>query len=320
MREIKTQTKTKTALDRRMAPDRMMADSLGQYLEGLSRSDLLTAAEEVELAQAMEAATNAADALDAGVKDARERRELQRLVAEGRKARERFIEANLRLVVSNARRYASNELEMLDLIQEGNLGLITAVEKFDWTKGFKFSTYATWWIRQAMQRARATLSDSIRIPSGVYDLIPTVRSSSDQLRVSLGRTPTPDEIAEDSGLSLRDVEKVMAVAGTVPLESPVGEDGATLGDFIADEQAIDPERAAEVASLGRAIDDGLDGLTDIQRTVVMMRFGLDSGRPATMDSIRQATGLSARQTSTVLNEALDALRAHLVAVEDMRVA
>lgn len=320
MREIQTQTKTKTAPDRRIAPDRMMADSLGQYLEGLSRSDLLTAAEEVELAQAMEAATNAADALDAGVKDAKQRRELQRLVAEGRKARERFIEANLRLVVSNARRYASNELEMLDLIQEGNLGLITAVEKFDWTKGFKFSTYATWWIRQAMQRARATLSDSIRIPSGVYDLIPTVRSSADQLRVSLGRSPTPDEIAEDSGLSLRDVEKVMSVAGTVPLESPVGEDGATLGDFIADEQAIDPERAAEVASLGRAIDDGLEGLTEIQRTVVMMRFGLDSGRPATMDSIRQATGLSARQTSTVLNEALDALRSYLVAVEDMRVA
>ncbi|MFP5331791.1 MAG: RNA polymerase sigma factor RpoD/SigA [Acidimicrobiia bacterium] len=320
MREIQTQTKTKTAPDRRIAPDRMMADSLGQYLEGLSRSDLLTAAEEVELAQAMEAAADAADKLEAGVKDPKERRELQRLVEEGRKARERFIEANLRLVVSNARRYASNELEMLDLIQEGNLGLITAVEKFDWTKGFKFSTYATWWIRQAMQRARATLADSIRIPSGVYDLIPTVRSASDQLRVSLGRAPSPEEIAEESGLSLRDVEKVLAVAGTVPLESPVGEDGATLGDFIADEQAIDPERAAEVASLGRAIDDGLDGLTEIQRTVVMMRFGLDSGRPATMDAIRKATGLSARQTSAVLNEALEALRAHLVAVEDMRVA
>jgi RNA polymerase sigma factor (sigma-70 family) len=294
-------------------------DALGQYMDGLDRARLLTAEDEVELAQAMEQGAEARDRLEAGVADEAERERLQSLVAQGDRARERFIEANLRLVVSNARRYANSDIEMLDLIQEGNLGLITAVERFDWRRGFKFSTYATWWIRQAMQRARATLG-TIRIPSGVYEVLPAVRTATDQLRVELGRTPTADELAEHTGLSLNDVERALAVAGTVSIDMPVGEDGATLGEFLRDDRAEDPELAAEAVTLTEAVGAALSALPATHRTVVGLRFGIDSGSPATLAQITDATGLSQRQVGAILRECVDTLRDKLQAVEDLRVA
>jgi RNA polymerase primary sigma factor len=299
----------------------MTTDSLGQYMEGLDRSRLLTAEEEVELAQAMEAGVAARARLDTeSIKDAAEVSRLQRAVDAGSRARTRFIESNLRLVVANARRYAATDLEMLDLIQEGNLGLITAVEKFDWRKGFKFSTYATWWIRQAMQRARSNLSDVIRIPSGVYDLLPPVRAAADELRISLGRGPTPQEIADHSGLSVRDVEKALAVSSTISLSTPVGEDGAAVGDFVADDQAVDPESEAEARTLARAIEASLGSLSDVHQRVVDLRFGLTEGRPATMAQIAEKTGMSQREISAALSDALAELHGRLESVEEMRVA
>jgi RNA polymerase primary sigma factor len=299
---------------------RAVLDAIGQYMEGLSRSRLLTAEDEVRLAQAIEAGLEARLRLDSDSCPAGEIPDLEAIVAKGVRAREQFIESNLRLVVSNARRYASSETDMLDLIQEGNLGLITAVEKFDWRKGFKFSTYATWWIRQAMQRAKANLNDVIRVPSGVYDLFPVVRSASDELRTVLARTPTPVEIADFTGLSLRDVEKVQAVAATVSLEAPVGEDGASLGDFVADDHAIDPERAAEIVALTEAMSEALGALSDDHRSIIDLRFGLVSGSPASMAQLSEVTGFSQRQVSALLAEALEDLRTRLASVEDMRVA
>src|SRR5690606_34379683 len=199
--------------------------------------------------------------------DAAERERLERAVNEGVRARRRFIEANLRLVVSNARRYAGADVEMLDLIQEGNLGLMTAVEKFDWRKGFKFSTYATWWIRQAMQRARATLGDTIRIPAGVFDILPTVRAAHEQLQAKLGRAPSPAEIASDTGISVGEVERALSVSTTIALDTPVGEDGAALGDFIADEGAVDPESAAQAHLLETEVRKSLDSLPEKERKV-----------------------------------------------------
>ncbi|HEY4606496.1 MAG TPA: sigma-70 family RNA polymerase sigma factor, partial [Acidimicrobiia bacterium] len=182
---------------------RLTTDLLSQYLAGVGSHELLTAEDEVRLAQLMEAGKEAARRLDEDdVAGQQQRRDLDRAVREGRTARSRFVEANLRLVVANARRYAGAGVDMLDLIQEGNLGLITAVEKFDWRKGFKFSTYATWWIRQAMQRARANLGETIRIPAGVFDLIPVVRSAAEELRNKLGRQATVDEISKESGIEI----------------------------------------------------------------------------------------------------------------------
>ncbi|MEX1004479.1 MAG: sigma-70 family RNA polymerase sigma factor [Acidimicrobiia bacterium] len=298
----------------------MTTDSLGQYMEGLDRARLLTAEEEVELAQAIEAGVEARTRLEEEKVRAPERASLQNLVDAGEAARKHFIEANLRLVVSNARRYATSELDMLDLIQEGNIGLITAVEKFDWKKGFKFSTYATWWIRQAMQRARANLSDVIRIPSGVYDILPTVRSASDQIRTERGRAASPEEIADVTGLAVREVEKALAVSATMSLEMPIGEDGGELGDVLADDQATDPEREAEIRALNEAVESGLEDLPDTHRQVVDLRFGLTGGRPATLAQIGEITGLSQRELSTVLSEALADLHRRLESMEDMRVA
>ncbi|HSJ26760.1 MAG TPA: sigma-70 family RNA polymerase sigma factor [Acidimicrobiia bacterium] len=303
----------------RRADDGVVLDALGQYMDGLDLARLLTAEEEVELAQAMEEGAEARARLEAGVGDEAERTRLESVVTRGDRARDRFIEANLRLVVSNARRYANSDIEMLDLIQEGNLGLITAVERFDWRRGFKFSTYATWWIRQAMQRARATLG-VIRIPSGVYEVLPAVRSATDQLRVELGRSPTADELAEHTGLSVNDVERALAVAGTVSIDMPVGEDGASLGEFLPDDRAEDPELAAEAVTLTEAVGAALAALPATHRTVVGLRFGIDSGAPATLAQITDATGLSQRQVGAILRECVDTLREQLQAVEDLRVA
>src|SRR5680860_1783051 len=204
-----------------------MGDSLTRYLQEISYHGLLTADEEVELAQAIEAGRDAEEQLaTVSVRGAQKVR-LERTVRKGRDARERFTQANLRLVVSQAKRYRSQYgIEFIDLIQEGNLGLIRAVEKFDWRKGFKFSTYATWWIRQAITRAIADKSRTVRIPVHLHDTLAAVRAAQASLKAELGREPRPEEIAEEAGVTVDKVELALGVADTVSLEQPIGEDGA----------------------------------------------------------------------------------------------
>ncbi len=299
---------------------RLTSDSLSQYLAGIGEHGLLTAEDEVRLAQAMEAGEDARVRLEAGDFDPLERARLERQVSAGRRARQEFIQANLRLVVSNARLYAGTNIDMLDLIQEGNLGLIRAVEKFDWRKGFKFSTYATWWIRQALQRARAEYSDAIRIPTALFDILPVVRSTAEDLRAKLGRAPTIEEIAEVTGVADREVERAMAVATTVALESPVGEDGALLGDFIMDEDAVDPSSMTEQRIVEEAVRESLAALPEKHRRVLELRFGLEDGTPADFATVAAKIGMAEHDVRELVAEALVRLGADLQAVEDMRAA
>jgi RNA polymerase sigma factor (sigma-70 family) len=299
---------------------RMTSDSLSQYLAGIGEHDLLTAEDEVRLAQAMEAGSEAIRRLESGDFDVVERPRLERIVRAGRRARQDFIQANLRLVVSNARLYSGTNVDMLDLIQEGNLGLIRAVEKFDWRKGFKFSTYATWWIRQALQRARAEHSDSIRIPTALFDILPMVRTAADELRTKLGRAATAEEIAEVTGVDRREVERALSVATTVALETPVGEDGALLGDFIMDSEAPDPAAMTEQKIVEEAVRESLAALPEPHRRALELRFGLEDGTPAAFSTVAAQTGLAEHEVRDLVTEALALLAAELRAVEDMRAA
>ncbi len=301
--------------------DALTSDHLALYLDEISRHELLTADEEVQLAQAMEAGTEARQKLESGEKlDTAERARLKRLVRAGEQARQRFVEANLRLVVANARRYAGGSVSMLDLIQEGNLGLITAVERFDWRKGFKFSTYATWWIRQAMQRAQANLSDNIRVPTGVFEIIPTVRRSIDELRGKLGRTPTYEEIADETGLTVSDVERAASAVSTVALETPVGEDGAILADFIADDETQDTAAEVEARVLTEAVHRALAELPELHRQVLELRFGMTGEAPATVSFIATEVDMPEHQVRQLITEATKLLAEKLADVEELRAA
>ncbi|MGH8913978.1 MAG: sigma-70 family RNA polymerase sigma factor [Acidimicrobiia bacterium] len=299
---------------------RLTTDLLNQYLARIGDYDLLTADDEVRLAQAMEAGDEAVASLQRGVETGPERTRLERSVREGRRARKQFVEANLRLVVANARRYAGGRVDTLDLIQEGNLGLITAVEKFDWRKGFKFSTYATWWIRQAMQRALANLGDPIRVPAGVFDIVPPVRAAAEDLRTKLGRHATAEEIAESTGIPPRDVEKALSVGTTVALETPIGEDGMALGDFLADDEAPDPEVEVEHRIVEDALRACLAALPETQRLVLEMRYGLAGDPPAVFAHIAKVTGFEEQEVRNLITEALAELGRRLAPVEDMRAA
>ncbi|HEX6220859.1 MAG TPA: sigma-70 family RNA polymerase sigma factor [Acidimicrobiia bacterium] len=304
-----------------IARDSGAADLLGHYLAGIGVYDLLTADEEVALAQTIESGEEARKRLESEETiQTAERSRLRSQVEEGNAARRRFVESNLRLVVSNARRYAGNDVEMVDLIQEGNLGLITAVEKFDWRRGFKFSTYATWWIRQAMQRARTHLADTIRLPARMYDIVPAVRASAETLQSSLGRAATAGEIAEETGIDVGDVESALKVESTVPLETPIGEDGAELGDFVADIAALQPDAEVEQILASDLLREGLSSLDPVRRRVIEMRFGLDDGEPATQARISKEVGVPEHQLRDLINESLDALRRTLASNEDLLVA
>lgn len=299
----------------------LTADALSQYLGEISRYGLLTAEAETRLALAMEAGNDARRSLESGdVTEASERARLGRAVLRGTSARRQFIEANLRLVVANARRYAGGKVDILELIQEGNIGLITAVEKFDWRKGFKFSTYATWWIRQAMQRARANLGDTIRIPAAVFDDLLVVRVASEELKTKLGRSATAEEIAEETGVPVRDVIRSLSVNTTVALETPVGEDGATLGDFIVNEDSLDPGVQAELGMVEDAVRESMITLPDDQRQVLGLRFGFFGSPPATLARISEETGLPEHKITQIMSEALSSLRPRLQSVEEMRAA
>ena len=319
---MKPDTPTRTRRTTRgNSADSSVNDVLGHYLAGVGTYELLDAEQEVELAQTMEMGADARIRLESGATlSSSERARLQRRVAAGKAARLRFVEANLRLVVANARRYAGNDIDMVDLIQEGNLGLITAVEKFDWRKGFKFSTYATWWIRQAMQRARANLGDTIRLPARLHDALPVVRAAAETLQSKLGRAATPEEIAEETGVDVDDVERALSVGSTVAIETPIGEDGATLSDFLADVDAIAPDAEVELRLAEDALREALAGLSPTHRRAVEMRYGLDDGAPATLSRISSEIDVPEHQLRPLIDEALQELAAALATAEEILAA
>jgi len=266
---------------------RLTSDLVAQYLSAISETDLLDAQQEVELAQLMERGRQAEGMLEAGeYQTLAEERGLLRRKRRGEAAKNQFVQANLRLVVHNARRYQGvRGIDFLDLVQEGNLGLIRAVEKFDWRKGFKFSTYATWWIKQAITRAIADKSRTVRIPAHLHDTLAKVRLAQGILKGKLGRMPEPNEISQETGIRIDHVEQALVLSDTVSLEEPVGEDGAQRGDFIEDGDADDPEAIAEATSVALAMRNSIKKLPDRERTIMELRYGLADGIPKGLDEI-----------------------------------
>ncbi|MEE8490333.1 MAG: sigma-70 family RNA polymerase sigma factor [Acidimicrobiia bacterium] len=289
---------------------RLTTDLVSQYLTAIGEYDLLTAEMEVEYAQKIETGEEAAVRVEArDFKDKREETELKRLARLGRNAKDDFLTANLRLVVANARRYANTSgIDFLDLIQEGNLGLIRAVEKFDWRKGFKFSTYATWWIRQAITRAIADKSRTVRIPVHLHDTLAAVRAAQASLKAELGRDPRPDEIAQEAGVTVDKVELALGVADTVSLEQPVGEDGAQLGDFIEDEEAVDPVRVTEEMDIANSLRLSIERLPDREGRILGLRYGFLDGVPRTLEEIGEEFNLTRERIRQLEKLALCRLR------------
>ena len=289
---------------------RLTTDLVSQYLTAIGEYDLLTAELEVEFAQKIEAGEEAQRRLDDGRLSSKvEEVELKRQVRLGRQAKDDFLTANLRLVVANARRYANTSgIDFLDLIQEGNLGLIRAVEKFDWRKGFKFSTYATWWIRQAITRAIADKSRTVRIPVHLHDTLAAVRAAQASLKAELGRDPKPAEIAEEAGVTVDKVELALGVADTVSLEQPVGEDGAQLGDFIEDEDAVDPVRVTEELDIADSLRRSISRLPDREGRILALRYGFLDGVPRTLEEIGDEFNLTRERIRQLEKLALCRLR------------
>jgi RNA polymerase sigma factor (sigma-70 family) len=286
-----------------------LPDSISLYLESVGSYDLLDADTEVQLAQTIEAGAEAAARLKRGRLDPAETAALRRAVREGEEARHHFISANLRLVVANARRFARvGGLDMADLIQEGNLGLIRAVEKYDWRKGFKFSTYATWWIRQALSRAVAEKSRVVRIPIQLHDTLGTIRTASATLRAHLGRNPRAEEIAAETGIDLETVERALAVSDEISIDQPVGEDGALLGDFIADDDDPGVAAAAERADVGRILRAAIGRLDDREVRILTARYGFADGVPRTLEEIGSQFGLTPERIRQLEKRALAKLR------------
>ena len=286
-------------------------DLIRRYLKEIGEYELLTASDEVTLGQAIEAGLAAeAELASKGSKvTPTQRRKLRAVVADGQQAKQRFIQSNLRLVVSIAKRYQSSGLPLLDLVQEGNLGLIRAVEKFDYAKGFKFSTYATWWIRQAIGRAIADKSRTIRVPVHVVELVTQVTKSANRLTKALGRDPTVDEIAEDTGLSTAKVQEAQRVApDPVSLFERVGDDDAELADFLEDRTAQAPFEAAATALQHNALRNVLSLLSEREQRVLELRFGLLGDRPRTLEEVGVEFRLTRERIRQIEAKALSKLR------------
>jgi RNA polymerase sigma factor (sigma-70 family) len=293
------------------ARDSAVADAIGLYLEAVASHDLLTAEDEVRLARAIERGRTAEEALASEGDIAADRRvELVRYVRQADHAKQQFIRSNLRLVISIAKRYTGRGLDLLDLIQEGNLGLIRAVEKFDWRKGFKFSTYATWWIRQAITRGLGNHGRTIRLPVHMVDVVRTVQEAELSLHEQLRRVPTIAEIAEVSGL---DEEKILvalnAPGDTVSLDRKVGDDGdAELGDFVHDESSEDPFTRVANASRREHLVRALGTLDEREQIVLVLRYGLDAEPPRTLSDVGSTLGITRERVRQIETRALGKLR------------
>ncbi|MFF2845905.1 RNA polymerase sigma factor [Streptomyces sp. NPDC058001] len=292
------------------------SDLFRQYLREIGRIALLTAAEEVELARRVEAGLFAEEKLRGTPDpDSRLAVDLDRLVVMGRMAKRRLIEANLRLVVSVAKRYVGRGLTMLDLVQEGNLGLIRAVEKFDYARGYKFSTYATWWIRQAMSRALADQARTIRVPVHVVELINRVVRVQRRMLQERGYEPTHEEVAEHLDLTPERVGEVLRLAQEpVSLHAPVGEeDDVALGDLIEDGDAASPVESAAFLLLREHLEVVLSTLGERERKVVQLRYGLADGRPRTLEEIGRIFGVTRERIRQIESKTLNKLRDHAFA-------
>jgi RNA polymerase primary sigma factor len=285
-------------------------DSVRMYLREIGRVSLLNAKQEVTLAQSIERGRMALELLADPDLPRPQRLELRGVAATGEGARCHMIEANLRLVVSVAKKYIGRGLSLLDLIEEGNLGLMKAVEKFDYERGFKFSTYATWWIRQAISRAIADQSRTIRLPVHIVEKVSKLKSVIPRLEQTLGRAPTAEEIAEAMDLAPERVrELLVACRGTVSLEAPVGEDGdAVLGDLVPDVHAIEPAEFAAKQLLKKEVGSLLAELSARERRILELRYGLGSQEPRTLQEIGQEVGLTRERVRQIEGEALDKLR------------
>ena len=291
--------------------DNPSADLVRVYLNGIGRTALLNAEEEVELAQRIEVGLYAAHLLETDRNLTRAmKRDLKVLAKDGNKARAHLLEANLRLVVSLAKRYTGRGMPLLDLIQEGNLGLIRAMEKFDYAKGFKFSTYATWWIRQAITRGMADQSRTIRLPVHLVEQVNKLSRIKRELYQNLGREATNEELADESGIEESKIEMLLRQSrDPVSLDMPVGADEeAPLGDFIEDAEATDAESAV-VASLRHSdIRDVIGTLEQREQDVIRLRYGLDDGVPRTLDQIGRRFGLSRERVRQIEREVMSKLR------------
>jgi len=282
------------------------SDLVRIYLREIGRVPLLTAEEEVELAKAIEAGLFAEARLSAADHP---NPELEELVWEGERAKQRLIEANLRLVVSIAKRYVGRGMLFLDLIQEGNLGLIRAVEKFDYTKGYKFSTYATWWIRQAITRAIADQARTIRSPVHLVETINNLVRVQRQLHQDLGREPTPEEIAVEMDMPVERVVEIQRIAQEpVSLQSPIGEEDSDLGDFIEDADAVVPMEAAAFIMLQDQLDDILSTLSEREQRIIQLRFGLCDGHPRTLEEVGREFGVTRERIRQIESKTLAKLR------------
>ncbi|GEL24686.1 RNA polymerase sigma factor [Pseudonocardia sulfidoxydans NBRC 16205] len=291
------------------------ADLVRVYLNGIGKTALLTAAQEVDLAKRIEAGVFARHVLDTAAAEGREldadyARDLRAVGRDGARARNHLLEANLRLVVSLAKRYTGRGMPLLDLIQEGNLGLIRAVEKFDYAKGFKFSTYATWWIRQAITRGMADQARTIRLPVHLVEQVNKLARIKRDMHQRLGREATHAELAEESGLPEEKIADLLDHArDPVSLDMPVGaEEEAPLGDFIEDAEAADAENTVISHLLHDDLRRVLATLDEREQNVIRMRYGLDDGQPRTLDQIGRRFGLSRERVRQIEREVMGKLR------------
>ncbi len=289
----------------------VMGDSVHTYLKSIGRTSLLTAEQEVDLAKRIEAGLYAEHKLEteAGL-PADLRRDLEDVAEDGRRAKAHMLEANLRLVVSVAKKYSDRGLSLLDVVQEGNLGLIRAVEKFDYTKGYKFSTYAMWWIRQAIQRGFADSARTIRLPVHVLEMLSKLSRVERDMHQRLGREPTPEELAVELDRTPDQIEELLRTSRQpISLDSTIGEDGETsIGDLIEDVDAPEASELVDRQLLADQLRHALDALTPREATIMAMRFGLYDGNPHTLDEIGRALGLTRERIRQLEKQSLSKLR------------
>ncbi|MEY2966138.1 MAG: hypothetical protein RLY50_188 [Actinomycetota bacterium] len=294
-----------------MAVTERASDAMRQYLNDIGKHDLLTADDERRLGKLIKDGQVAEQKLRDGNASVAEKQALRRAMKAGAEAKDQMVEANLRLVVSIARRYDGKDLQLQDLIQEGNIGLMRAADKYDHEKGFKFSTYATWWIRQAMTRAMADQGRNIRIPTHMMELVNRVQRAERELTSELKGDPSPEDVATRCGLEVDKVLELMQYAiPTVSLDTPLGDDGdgGAYGDIIADANAESPITVAERNALIGAVQSELYLLPERDREILIMRFGLEDGRPRTLDEVANAFGVTRERIRQIEQKTLARLR------------